>query len=66
MQVTVGSEQFQFDIVKSFTDKTIADAPLYLDVENEYRLTFNPCFIRHYTIDGPEAVQPDADKEYWR
>ena len=66
MQVTVGSEQYQFDIVKSFTDKSLADAPLYLDVDNEYHLTFNPCFIKHYTIDGPDAVQPDADKEYWR
>lgn len=66
MQVTVGSEQYQFDIIKSFINKALADAPLYLDVKNEYHLTFNPCFIKHYTIDGPNAVQPDADKEYWR
>lgn len=80
MQVVVGTEELQFDWIKSFTDPDInVDPPLYIDENpssNHYgNLVWKPGYIKHYTIDGPEKVQPDYDdnnntydrtKEYWR
>lgn len=79
MQVVVGTEELQFDWIESFTNPNInVDPPLYIDENpssNHYgNLVWNPGYIKHYTIDGPEKVQPDSDgnntynrtKEYWR
>ena len=79
MQVVVGTEELQFDWIKSFTNPDInVDPPLYIDENpssNHYgQLVWKPGYIKHYTIDGPDKVQPDSDgkitynrtKEYWR
>ena len=79
MQVVVGTEELQFDWIKSFTDPDInVDPPLYIDEDlssNHYgNLVWKPGYIKHYTIDGPEKVQPDSNnsntygktKDYWR
>ena len=79
MQVVVGTEELQFDWIESFTNPNInVDPPLYID-ENENsehygQLVWKPGYIKHYTIDGPDKVQPDYDdnntydrtKDYWR
>ena len=86
MQVVVGSEELQFDWIYSFTQtkgpngKSV-DTPLYIDMDessNHYgQLVWNPGFIKHYTIDGPNTVSPEVSpsgsiytddrlKDYWR
>lgn len=73
MQLTVGTEQYQFEVVKSLISKEIGDYALsYDDKEDATEVYFDPCFIRHYTLDGPTAVQPTTEtvdnttKNYWR
>lgn len=79
MQVVVGTEELQFDWIKSFTDPDInVDPPLYIDENSSSshygQLVWNPGYIKHYTIDGPDKVQPDSNnsntygktKDYWR
>lgn len=79
MQVVVGTEELQFDWIESFTNPNInVDPPLYIDENpssNHYgQLVWNPGYIKHYTIDGPDKVQPDSSnsntygktKDYWR
>ena len=73
MQLTVGTEQYQFEVVKSLISKEVGDYALsYDDKEDATEVYFDPCFIRHYTLDGPTAVQPTTEtvdnttKNYWR
>lgn len=85
MQVVVGSEELQFDWIYNFTqtkgpNNTFVDSPLYIDMdessEHYNQLVWNPGYIKHYTIDGPEIVRPedslgssysdDQLKKYWR
>ncbi len=68
MQISVGSEQLQFEWVKSFIDSTPAEDALR--VEDDGSVTFTPGYIKHYTLDGPSSVTPDNQKrsanDYWR
>ena len=85
MQVVVGSEELQFDWIYSFTqtkgpNNAFVDSPLYIDMdessEHYNQLVWNPGYIKHYTLDGPEIVRPedslgssysdDQLKKYWR
>lgn len=85
MQVVVGSEELQFDWIYSFTqtkgpNNTFVDSPLYIDMDESSthynQLVWNPGYIKHYTINGPEIVRPedslgssysdDQLKKYWR
>lgn len=68
MQISVGSEQLQFEWVKSFIDSTIAESPL--KIEDDGDISYTPGYIKHYTLDGPSSVTPDntsrSANNYWR
>ncbi len=68
MQISVGSEQLQFEWVKSFTDMSVAESPLKLN--DDGFVEFTPGYIKHYTLDGPSSVTPDnqsrSGNDYWR
>lgn len=64
MQLTVGSEQLQYDVVNSLTDMTLANQAIVVDCSKEdgvesdgEGIIFTPCCIKHYTLKSPERVQ---------
>lgn len=65
MQLIVGSKQLQFEFIESITDGTPKSHTLYIDEIG--RLVCPEGVIQHYTIDGPDAVQPEKSlKQYCR
>lgn len=70
MQMVVGSDQLQFQWIKSFADDTLADEPLYIDpATNE--IVYKPGYIKHYTLGGPTELKPEdathkTTKDYYR
>lgn len=65
MQVIVGSAQLQFDFITSLTNDTTIPPHVYLD--DIGRLVCPKGVIKHYTLDGPDAVQPNKElKQYCR
>lgn len=65
MQVIVGSAQLQFDFITNLTNDTTIPLHVYLD--DIGRLVCPKGVIKHYTLDGPDAVQPNKElKQYCR
>ena len=70
MQMVVGSDQLQFQWIKSFEDDSLASEPLYVDMATK-ELVYKPGYIKHYTLGGPSEVKPEDDthkntKDYYR
>lgn len=70
MQLTVGSEQLQFQWIKSFISDSTEDIPVPLKVVGD-DLIFTPGYIQHMTLDGPDKVSPSNSdynniRHYWR
>jgi|GEM_PF-4050621 len=68
MQVSVGSEQLQFQWIENFTSEKTVEDPLKVVGDD---LMFTPGYIQHMTLDGPEKVAPSNDnynniRHYWR
>lgn len=68
MQVSVGSEQLQFQWIENFTSDKVVDDPLKI-VDGD--LIFTPGYIQHMTLDGPDKVAPSDSsynniRHYWR
>lgn len=68
MQVSVGSEQLQFQWIENFTSDKIVDDPLKV-IDDD--LIFTPGYIQHMTLDGPDKVSPSNSsynniRHYWR
>lgn len=68
MQVSVGSEQLQFQWIENFTSDKIVDDPLKVA---DGDLIFTPGYIQHMTLDGPDKVSPSNSsynniRHYWR
>ena len=61
MQLTVGSEQLQYDVVNSLTDMTLAKQAIVVDDDGDGSdgegIIFTPCCIKHYTLGSPDRVQ---------
>ena len=61
MQLTVGSEQLQYDVVNSLTDMTLAKQAIVVDNDGDESdgegIIFTPCCIKHYTLDSPDRIQ---------
>ena len=58
MQLVVGSEQLQYDFIKNFTD-TQATSHGIEELTSDH-LELNECYIKHYTINGPNAVRKET------
>lgn len=70
MQMVVGSDQLQFQWIKSFEDDSLANEPLYVDMTTK-ELVYKPGYIKHYTLGGPSELKPEDDthkntKYYYR
>lgn len=66
MQLTVGSDQLQFDWIKSFDDGTVVNGPFVVDPETN-KLTFKCGYVKHYALCAPEKVQPEIPvQNYFR
>lgn len=59
MQVIVGSDQLQFEFIKSFIDDTIVSHLYKIDDAGD--LVCPSGIIKHFTLDGPDAVSPSHD-----
>lgn len=67
MQAVVGNSQLQYEFIYSFTDDTVQFKIPYI-VDDE--LICPAGYIKHYTLEGPSAVQPEENgsnlKQYCR
>ncbi len=67
MQAVVGNTQLQYEFIQSLTNDTIVSNIPYITEDD---LICKPGFIKHYTLGGPSAVQPNENgsnlKQYCR
>ncbi len=61
MQLTVGAEQLQYDIIEDIDNNTLGEQALVVDSETK-GLIFTPCCIKHYTLGGPDKAQDYESK----
>lgn len=59
MQVVVGSEQLQYDFIQNYDDGTVVPGGFIGDnALTQYRVRLTGGWIKHYSLDGPQAVRP--------